>query len=195
MRKISTRDKIRKTPDGDIHYCDIEEYIIELVDRQRRIPTIMTTPDGFPPGGTSTRGGSTATTTEAAALALTDDTYDHDIIGPTITLIADMLDQAGRSANAVRNRTTEIRTYTEIRKSAAKTVEICCEEDCDEIAVPGGKGRCEADRKWLEREHTKAVAEGREPTRTVPRKIIAERKTKPRRQHENGPLAEGNVSS
>lgn len=134
--------------------CQHEEDMVDLAARQQRVPAELVAIDGWPSGGGSngSRSSDRTSITERSGIELAEpDRELDDTTGRYIATALDMLTQAAMSANATRNNITSANQASTLRRPRAHMAEVCCEQGCDDLAVPGGRGRCNADRVWLSR--------------------------------------------
>jgi hypothetical protein len=173
--------------------CELEELIVELVARQRRVPSALTAPDGYPSGGGSEiRGGSENTSTESAVLRILELDDVTDPVGAKIVTMLDMLQQWAMSGEAVRNLASEIHAMSSLSKpSVGQTAETCQQEDCTNLATR--KGNCNTCYEWLRTKNKKLreLNPLADEVRVVDREVIA-RRNAPR--YISGPWAEEEAS-
>jgi hypothetical protein len=207
MRKLTALDKKRTHPDGHVEdYCELEDELLKLLARQRRVPSVMVKADGFPPGGgDGVRGAAQNTTTEAAALADQPNEagiqpkIEVDTLGPLVTTIVVMLAQAGTGATTARTRILTGMQQAKWTKPSGHRVDMCTtvggadsvhEIPCGEIAVRGGL--CEGCRKRLRELNTRREEQGLDRLSALPKAEADELFTNrgKRRTYETGPYAE-----
>ena len=202
LRRLCLQTETRKGPDGErIAYCPWEEQTIELFKRERRVPTDMTRPDGYP---TSTGGGIPSgndperlTSVEAAAntnLFAEDATarYLDDQLSRTVTALITHLDQAGRAATHARTSIITGNRTAEHRRSIGQTAAVCSavggHEGAPEHACTNpvhAKGLCNTHYQALLRLNTRRPID--DQLTNLPRKVVDDMAQ--RRTHETGPLA------
>src|SRR4051812_29217308 len=166
---MMTTQEIRQACAALRQFIALEDELCDLAEREMRVPTALAAVDGFPPGGNG--GGSGAalndagkpsSITERLALALVDnEAHDDDPVGERIVAVLFSLQNMATASRTARRKVTEAAKMSSLRKPLAHLAEVCVEDGCEELAVPGGRGRCEPDRKWLERhpevQHVPAV--------------------------------------
>lgn len=179
----------------------LEDDLVELADRQVRVPTALAQLAGYPSGGSGEGSGSalndagkpSSITERLAVHSVSDDERQRqepgwtppetDPVGERVVSALFALSNMATAARTARRKITEAAKMSTLRKPLAHLAEVCAEEGCEDLAVAGGRGRCEADRKWLDRHPDE---------RAVPRAVIARRNERRSRKpiHVDGPMAQ-----